>query len=202
MFFVYRLIDFNERVIYVGRTENLTTRYLNHKNGVNSPITEKNSFSRMEYVELSSKTDMFIYELFFINAYRPILNVRDVMDMPSIEMEAKLNNVKWKTFDINKNCDFTRVRRSRGKYNRKKVEKIKVNKEAYNFYKKREGLLLVGIANYIGVNIHHMSRLFSQGFDDIKLCKMCEILKCNKEDLVCEKFIALEALLEHSRKRK
>ncbi len=88
-FYVYKYLDKDGDLLYVGQTVNPTNRYNDHKR-------ESNWFKlHTEYIvaELPDKTSMDVYELYLINKLSPLMNVanaRDDMmcfDLPELTFE-------------------------------------------------------------------------------------------------------------------
>ncbi len=97
-YYVYRFLDKQDRVIYVGKTNNVRIRILKHFNtSVNKDvernlITEKIQFSIHENKAIGS-----IYEIFFINLWKPIFN--SSLKYEGIVKEDFLEKVEWFDFD-------------------------------------------------------------------------------------------------------
>lgn len=66
--YIYKFIS-NRGVIYVGKTIDSNTRFAHHldKNWINEVV-------EVEYVELYNRSDMDIYELYYIDKYKPKYN--------------------------------------------------------------------------------------------------------------------------------
>lgn len=85
--FVYRLINEDNEVVYVGKTESLPTRTNQHfsKNGHLYPKI-KNEKLRLQYIAMKSTSLMQIREIYYINIYKPKYNTIFMNDEPSIHM--------------------------------------------------------------------------------------------------------------------
>lgn len=103
MYYVYRFLNSNHEVIYVGRTNNLKGRMSSHfgKAG-HLPTDCYKAVTRVDYLEMENRVDMSIVELYFIGKYRPIYNVRDNCSDVSVE----INELKypWLKFEVDKVC--------------------------------------------------------------------------------------------------
>ncbi|WP_442637790.1 nucleotide excision repair endonuclease [Rossellomorea marisflavi] len=77
-YYVYRFVDKNHRIIYVGRTNDLFTRMSTHfgKNG-HLPKACYEQVHRIDYLQVETKNDMKIKELYYISRYRPLFNTVD-----------------------------------------------------------------------------------------------------------------------------
>lgn len=77
-YYVYRFVDANHKIIYVGRTNDLSTRMSTHfgKNG-HLPKACYQQVHRIDYLQVETKNDMKIKELYYISRYRPLFNTVD-----------------------------------------------------------------------------------------------------------------------------
>jgi excinuclease UvrABC nuclease subunit len=92
MYYVYRFINENGAIIYVGKTSDIVKRINQHfsENG-HLPSVCYSSVASVECIELKSKIDMDIRELYFINKWKPMYNQKDKQkeDMNVILDESK-----------------------------------------------------------------------------------------------------------------
>ena len=134
--FVYRFIDKNDNVIYIGKTEMLNQRISYHING-HGHLPKKciEEITNIQYLVMSSTILMDIKEIYYINLYKPKYNSNYIANEPGFIIK-EFNNDKW----IN--------------YNRqevKKIEKKDTTDDFINnpslitsiFYRKRNGNFLV-----------------------------------------------------------
>jgi len=95
-FILYR-IYYGSDIIYLGRTKQpLQDRIRGHL--FQKPMHRNIGIelvSRIEYAEFKTEADMNVYEVYFINLYRPPLN-RD--DKAKDELTIALPEVEWKLF--------------------------------------------------------------------------------------------------------
>lgn len=82
-FYVYRFIDKNNKIIYVGRTGDLKRRLRSHMNNGHLPEECYSSISKIEYIMLENFADMALYEVYFINKFCPEYNTQDKSETPS-----------------------------------------------------------------------------------------------------------------------
>ena len=72
-------IYYGEELIYLGRTAQLLQdRIRNHlfkKPGLKK--IDINKISKIEYAEFETRADMYLYEIYYINLYKPMLNKDD-----------------------------------------------------------------------------------------------------------------------------
>lgn len=88
-YYVYKITDEEDMVLYVGQTKNIDGRVKNHLSNKHW-ILEGYKF----YVfEMDSKTDSDIYEIYYINKFNPFYNVANSnnksfsIDLPDIKFE-------------------------------------------------------------------------------------------------------------------
>jgi hypothetical protein len=100
-YYVYKFLDANDNVLYVGKTtKKLKYRLSGHYHLPKDCYTK---ISSIEYCTLFSKIDMDLYELYYINKYKPQYNSFGVCnDTPSNCMK----DVKWKRLSSNIVDDF------------------------------------------------------------------------------------------------
>ena len=78
MFYVYRFLDKDLKVIYIGRTVDIKARMTQHfGNGGHLPKECYESVHRVDFLEFKTKNDMKIKELYYIGKYRPKYNTAD-----------------------------------------------------------------------------------------------------------------------------
>lgn len=99
-FILYRFY-YKDYIAYLGRTKQpLQNRIRGHL--FNKPMHRKiniDMVTKIEYAEFKSEADMNLYEIYFINLYKPPLNVDDKC---RDNMTVTLPEVEWKTFE----CDL------------------------------------------------------------------------------------------------
>ena len=69
-YYIYKHLDNNNNIIYVGQTINIESRQSDHK----THSEWKNEISKIEYAEVTDKLLMDIYERYYISKYNPINN--------------------------------------------------------------------------------------------------------------------------------
>jgi len=78
-YYVYRFVNEDNQVIYVGRTENLHQRLKKHFSGKGHlPQKCYDSVARVDYLTFKNKNDMKIKEIYYISVYQPAFNKVDV----------------------------------------------------------------------------------------------------------------------------
>lgn len=93
---LYR-IWYGENLVYLGRTNQpLQSRLRGHFFG--KPMHRKLDLklvTKIERTEFATEADMFVYEVYFINLYKPYLN-RD--DLSYSDLTVSLPDVDWEEF--------------------------------------------------------------------------------------------------------
>ena len=84
MYFVYRFLDNNDNVIYIGKSkQDLQKRFSGH---THLPDKCYHMVKKIEYIECPTESDMSIKEIYYINKFRhnPVnFNVLDVAELPT-----------------------------------------------------------------------------------------------------------------------
>lgn len=96
-FTLYKIFH-EDTVIYLGRTKMpLSRRLYGHffKKPLHREINIADA-TRIEYADFPTEADMFLYEIYFINCYHPVLN-RD--DKAKDELTITLPEVQWQEFE-------------------------------------------------------------------------------------------------------
>lgn len=95
-FYVYRFLDGDDNVIYIGRTNNLVKRMKEHfsENG-HLPSECYESVVKVEFIILNNEIDMNIYELYYINLFKPYYNTKDKKET---DTEVNLPSKVWRIY--------------------------------------------------------------------------------------------------------
>ena len=97
MNYVYRFLNKNNQVIYVGKTINLENRISKHFSVTGHLSRECYSEVKIiEYIDLPTKIDMDIKELYYINKYKPKYNIINKQDG---RLELSICEDFWTTFN-------------------------------------------------------------------------------------------------------
>lgn len=95
-FILYR-IWYGGNLVYLGRTKQ-TLQSRIHGHMFASPMhraIDIHNVTKIEYTELSTEADMNLYEIYFINLWKPPLNVDD---KARDSLTISLPELKWKPF--------------------------------------------------------------------------------------------------------
>jgi len=99
-FYIYRFLDKEDRILYVGKSTNINIRIYNH---INNHITWKapekfdlyDNVHKIEYCEVESEYHMNIYEIHYICKYKPLHNIEFKSDNINL---FNLPEIKWETY--------------------------------------------------------------------------------------------------------
>jgi excinuclease ABC subunit C len=116
-FYVYRLKNTKDEVIYIGKTTDIKKRICQHIN-CGGHINKKEFVScgeikKIEYITFKTKKDADMYEAYFINKSKPVLNINRVYKTDNYYTRNKLKNINnycniktykssWRTYENNK----------------------------------------------------------------------------------------------------
>jgi hypothetical protein len=98
--FILYKIYYNFGLVYLGRTKQpLKSRLRGHffKLPMHKLI-DINRVTKIEYASCNSEADMFLYEIYYINKFKPALN-RD--DKARDELSIIIDDLEFKEFDCN-----------------------------------------------------------------------------------------------------
>jgi predicted GIY-YIG superfamily endonuclease/plasmid replication initiation protein len=137
MYYVYQFYDKKNKLIYVGKTTNLSQRFIAH---FNDGGWKSKEIERIMYAKCSTKTDMDMYEIYYINKLKPKYNISLVNgDNPSfilpeltfIEFKDNALNEKYKNkqISITYDCNLLLVEQ---RLIHMSIEYINENKINYN----------------------------------------------------------------------
>lgn len=101
MYYVYRFLDVDDNILYIGKTNNLESRIYQHFN--NGHLEEQcyNNVDKVEYLDFKNESDQHISEIYLINKYKPIYNKRDKKD-DTLNLELNINE-NWIYYNANFN---------------------------------------------------------------------------------------------------
>lgn len=95
-FLLYR-IYYGNQIVYVGRTKQALQARI-HGHMFCRPmhrVIDIHNVSKIEYTSLLSEADMNLYEIYYINLYKPALNVDD---KAKDKLTITLPELKWEEF--------------------------------------------------------------------------------------------------------
>lgn len=100
--YVYKFIDENNRILYIGKTTNMERRMKQHFSS-NSHLKKQgkgdiyNKIQRIEYLKCNTEYDALVKELYYINYYKPKYNTASKIKqlLPPLEKEDR-----WKVYKV------------------------------------------------------------------------------------------------------
>jgi excinuclease UvrABC nuclease subunit/DNA-binding Xre family transcriptional regulator len=118
MQYIYRFINQEGEVIYIGRTNNLENRLERQHFTKNGHLPQEcyAECSKVEYAEVKTANEVRIYEIYYIAKYRPKFNVTYNEEG---EMSFKLPELEW--FEFERTVEPTHLDYELLKNNRKTV---------------------------------------------------------------------------------
>lgn len=91
---LYRFMDINNQVIYVGRSQTgISERLKGHKH---LPEECYESVCSVEYLPCENRSETVIMELFYINKYKPKYNTADLYEG---KITTEIKNAKWHKYE-------------------------------------------------------------------------------------------------------
>lgn len=94
IFYVYRFLNKDNVIIYVGKAKSMESRMLSH---LSSESILKREYYSIEYVEFEEEKDQMMYEILMINKFNPIYNTQDKFDS-NLFISDPFEN-EWKVWD-------------------------------------------------------------------------------------------------------
>ena len=105
---VYRFLNKENEVIYVGKTEALSHRIASHFSRGHLPKKCYEEVNKIEFIPMQSTVLMDIKEIYYINLYKPKYNSNYVADEPSFVIQG-LGGDKWLDLSCFKDEDFAEI---------------------------------------------------------------------------------------------
>ena len=122
---LYRFMDINNQVIYVGRSQTgISERLRGHKH---LPEECYESVCSVEYLPCENRSETVIMVLFYINKYKPKYNTVDLYEG---KITTEIKNVKWHKYeDLIDDTDYIETLEN------VKSEALLLQSEYYKLYK-------------------------------------------------------------------
>lgn len=97
-FYLYRFINDKDKVIYIGRTNDIRRRIITEHftNNTHLPNECYAETQRVEYTEFTNESEEVAYEAILINQEKPKYNVQF---NDSAKFDVKLPLIEWKLFE-------------------------------------------------------------------------------------------------------
>lgn len=102
MYHVYRFLNADDEVIYIGKTQVSMHKRMRFHSSSNSHLPKEcyEQLDRVEYLKIYNKSEMDIKELYYINKWKPKFNTYSKAE-ESFTMEI-VEDKKWRTFQSGK----------------------------------------------------------------------------------------------------
>ncbi|WP_026887709.1 GIY-YIG nuclease family protein [Clostridium beijerinckii] len=99
--YLYRFLNIKNNIIYIGKTGNIAQRLAYHfGTRGHLPIECYNETNKIEILELNTKTEMNIKELYYISKYKCKYNICDNNEV--VYIKGLEDNDIWKEYNIKK----------------------------------------------------------------------------------------------------
>lgn len=99
MYYVYKFINYENEIIYCGRTNNIDRRMTKEHFTKTGHLPEEcySQVKEIWYAKLESKAMMKIYEMYYINKWQPYYNQKDKYDKCNLVNLPELEWTRYKT---------------------------------------------------------------------------------------------------------
>lgn len=109
MYYVYKFYNKKGELIYVGKTINIDSRIIAH---ISEENWKKTEIYKIECALTNSKTDMDIYEMYYINLLKPKYNIAMVNDDKPTFYLPELNFAEYDKSEIINNNEYKTMGKS------------------------------------------------------------------------------------------
>lgn len=104
MNYIYRFINYDDVVIYIGKTGNIKNRMRQHFTRGHLPPECYEQIARIEYAKVGTEYNAEIYETFYIETYHPIFNTDKKYKEKSDDIRVEMPKIKWEPLYFER-CD-------------------------------------------------------------------------------------------------
>lgn len=129
MWYVYRFINNDSEVIYIGRTGDLEKRLGDHRRTKDKKYAE---MKHVEYIEVPKKGDCLVLEPYFINKYMSVYNHSLKADGVTVKIEP----YKWQIYNPSIYNSSKKLREEIVRL-KQRISELEENKEKQSWYKER-----------------------------------------------------------------
>ena len=100
MAYIYRFLDINNNIIYVGKTsQTLDKRIAQHFTKGHLPKECYRNIARIEYQKYKTESDALVMETYYITKYNPLYNkLQKSRDLPTLDLDKQ----DWKVYKVYK----------------------------------------------------------------------------------------------------
>lgn len=103
-FYVYKFLNEDNEIIYVGRAKDLERRIMSHMKGGSHLNLVVKDVASVKYTSFNTEVEMEIFEKYLIAKHLPILNSSEKLSSEvssNIKLEFK-NKIEWEDFEFHK----------------------------------------------------------------------------------------------------
>lgn len=105
--YVYRFKNYKGDIIYIGKTQNMYNRMLQHFQDRSMKQINYGTVAMIEFAECKTVEDMDFWEKYLIGKYKPIYNIKGIdKDVSGIKMPTELKWEEYRNEKIEKKMGF------------------------------------------------------------------------------------------------
>lgn len=110
--YVYRFMDKDNNIIYIGRTHDMYSRMCGHytENGASSILPDMNEVSGIYYFNAKTFSDSIVYEAYLVAKYKPKYNKEFNAD-DGLTLRLADENIEWSAYSLNRDDNPNHVYR-------------------------------------------------------------------------------------------
>lgn len=102
--YIYRFLNNQNEIIYIGRTKNIKQRMEHHLgNRSHLNVNVYKELNSIEYCKLNNSNEMYIYEIYLINKYSPKYNTQY---NSQAHLTFELPELTWTTYEKTLNSEL------------------------------------------------------------------------------------------------
>lgn len=190
MYCIYRYIDKDtKKILYVGKTDSSL------ENRINQHQTEtkfKDIDAEIEYVELKNNMETRFYEFYFINKWKPVLNIADKYEY---DLDCEISSeFEWKKYVSERNNKSSLSKEEKIKFAYERIKQGIIEENAYfdgkhihmNNFSEDEAEIFIFICKQYLLSSDNIV-IFEVGKNEFKIIKLMldniqsKVLKCINE---------------------
>lgn len=112
-YYIYRFIDIDNKIIYIGRTNSIERRIFKEHFTELGHLSDEcyKAIERIEYIQLKYESEMVAYEAILINKEKPKYNIQF---KDNADFEIKLIEFNWSVLDVDDSyLDYLKTRKDK-----------------------------------------------------------------------------------------
>lgn len=98
MFFIYRFLDNKDKLLYIGKTNDMKSRMSAHFGGGHLGRDKMNKVKTVEYINFDNEPDQHVSEMYLINKHKPPFNTNGVKN-GTFTLDIELDK-EWTKYSI------------------------------------------------------------------------------------------------------